>query len=251
VRNRVAGLFKTRRGALVISGIAALFAAILLVVYLHSYRSSVNAGVRPERVLVAKALIPRGTAGLTIAQKGLYTITTVQKDQLEPFAIADPSAINGRVAAADIYPGQQLAQPDFTTENADTIPYELTGSQRAVAVPVDTVHGLIGEVLTGDYVDVYVAIAGVDTATSSASAASAATTQVRLLRPDILVLDADSTAGSSTSSDVVLRVTDTEVAEFAYAADNERVWLVLRPQVGASNTPPQVATLATLLALKA
>jgi Flp pilus assembly protein CpaB len=245
VGNRFSGLFKTRRGALIISGVAALLAALLLIVYLRSYRSSVNAGARPERVLVAKRLITRGTAGLTIAQKGLYEITTVQKDQLEPFAIADPSAINGRVAAGDIYPGQQLTQADFTTENADTIPYEITGAERAIAVPVDGVHGLIGEVLTGDYVDVYVGIAGISGGSTSASAATS--TQVRLLKPDILVLNAPGAAASS-AADVVLRVSVNNTAEFAYAADYERIWLVLRPQVGASKTPAAAATLATLLA---
>lgn len=249
--DRLSALFKSRRGALIISAIAALLAAVLLIVYLRSYRSSVNSGTRPERVLVAKTLISRGTAGLTIAQKGLYEVTTIQKDQLEPFAIADPSAINGRVAAGDIYPGQQLTQQDFTTENAATIPYELAGAQRAIAVPVDGVHGLIGEVLTGDYVDVYVGIAGIAGVSGggAASAAAATKTQVRLLKPDILVLNAP-TGTASTASDVVLRVSVNDVAAFAYAADNERIWLVLRPQVGASNTPSAAATLATLLAGK-
>ena len=54
-------LFKTRGGAVLIGGVAAVLAAILLVVYLHSYRSSVNSGSRPMTVLVAKSLIPKGT----------------------------------------------------------------------------------------------------------------------------------------------------------------------------------------------
>ena len=44
------------------------------------------------------------------------------------------------------------------------------------------------------------------------------------------------------------RSTPNQAAKFAYAADNERFWLVLRPQVGASPTPPRDATLASLLA---
>ena len=40
-------IFKTRGGAVLIGGAAAVLAAILLVVYLHSYRSSVNSGTRP------------------------------------------------------------------------------------------------------------------------------------------------------------------------------------------------------------
>jgi hypothetical protein len=47
---------------------------------------------------------------------------------------------------------------------------------------------------------------------------------------------------------VIVRVTARDAAKFALAADNTKIWLVLRPQVGASQTPPTTATLATLLA---
>ena len=46
------------RSTPLIGGVAAVLAAILLIVYLHSYRSSVNSGTRPMTVLVAKSLIP-------------------------------------------------------------------------------------------------------------------------------------------------------------------------------------------------
>jgi Flp pilus assembly protein CpaB len=230
-----------------ISGLAAVLAAVLLLVYLRSYRSSVNAGSRPELVLVAKRLIPQGTSGSAIAQKGLYQVTTVQKDQLQPNAISDASALGGRIAATAIYPGQQLTQLDFTTEGAAPIADELSGSQRAIAIQVDQMHGLLGQVSPGNYVDVYVEIAGaagVDAADlTPKEAASEPTTQVRLLAADVMVLSVPSTA----SPDTILRVNDANAAAFAYTADYERFWLVLRPQTGASRTPPSVATLGTLL----
>src|SRR5579863_703978 len=111
-------LFKTRRSALLVSAVAALLAAILLVVYLKSYRSSVNAGSQAERVLVATKLIPRGTSAEMMAKNGLYVVTTVQKGQLQPLAISDPSTITGNIAATDIFPGQQFTTADFTTESA-------------------------------------------------------------------------------------------------------------------------------------
>ena len=101
-------LFKTRRSAILVSALAAVLAAVLLVVYLRSYRSSVDSGKVPVRVLVATKLIPRGTSGSTIAHKGLYAVTTVETDQEQPSAIADPSAISGEVASTDVYAGQQL-----------------------------------------------------------------------------------------------------------------------------------------------
>jgi Flp pilus assembly protein CpaB len=232
VSEGIGKIFRNRSGAIIAGIIAAVLAVILLVVYLHSYRSSVNSGSQAERVLVATKLIPKGTSGTLIAQKALYLSTTVQKDQLKLNAITDPSALNDRVAAADIFPGQQLTQDDFTTESSTAIPYVITGRQRAIAVPVDATHGLIGQVAAGNYVDVYVGVAG-------------GTGQlVTLLAPDVYVLVA---AGTS-SNNMILRVNTQDAAKFAFAADNTKVWFVLRPQVGASRTPPSTATLATLLA---
>lgn len=242
MQERIARLFKNRGNAVVAGIVVALLAIVLLVIYLHSYRSSVNSGKQPERVLVATKLIPRGTSGKNIAQQGLYQVTSVQNDQLQAFAISDPAAIQGRLAANDIFPGQQLTQGDFTTENATSIPYELTGPQRAIAVSVDAEHGLIGQVESGDFVDVYV---GTNAPVAASSSSSAGATQpiLALLASDVYVMVAPGTG----STDAVLRVTAQEAPKFAFAADNTRIWLVLRPQVGASKTPPERVTLASLL----
>ena len=235
MRQSLNRLFRNRSGAVIAGAIAAVVAVILLVVYLHSYRSSVNSGKQPERVLIATRLIPRGTSGTLIAQQGLYQVTTVQKDQLQLNAITDPAALSGRVAAADIFPGQQLTQEAFTTEALTSIPYVISGRQRAIAIPVDSAHGLIGQVAAGNYVDVYVGVSG---------GAATGGEVVTLLAPDIYVL----AAPGNGSNNAILRIDTDQAAKFAFAADNERIWLVLRPQVGSAPTPPTKATLATLQA---
>jgi Flp pilus assembly protein CpaB len=235
VQDTLGRLFRNRSGAVIAGAIAAVVAVILLVIYLHSYRSSVNSGTQPERVLIATRLIPRGTSGTLIATQGMYQVTTVQRNQLKLNAITDPSALSDRVAVSDIFPGQQLTQDAFTTEAPTTIPYVISGTQRAIAIPVDSAHGLIGQIAAGNFVDVYVGVAGAGTGSG---------TEVALLAPDIYVL----VAPGNGSNDAILRVNTNQVAKFAYAADNARVWLVLRPQVGASPTPPTKATLATLTA---
>lgn len=234
MQERIARLIKNRGGALVAGAVAGLLAVILLIVYLHSYRSSVNSGKQPERVLVATKEIAAGTSGSLIAKQGLYQVTSVQKDQLQPSAIFDPSAIAGRVAAVDIFPGQQLVQGDFTTEGAASIPYQLTGPQRAIAIPIDATHGVGGQVASGDYVDVYVGVSG-STSTS---------TLVTLLAPNVYVIS----GSTANAPNVILRVNTNDAAKFAFAADNARLWLVLRPKVGATPTLPITATLASLLA---
>jgi Flp pilus assembly protein CpaB len=228
VQEGIAKVFRNRSGAIIAGVLAGVIAIILLVIYLNSYRSSVSSGSQAEPVLVATKLISKGTSGTLIAQNNLYATTSVHKDQLKLNAIVDPATLNDRVAVADIFPGQQLTQDDFTTESPDSIPYVLTGAQRAIAVNVDATHGLIGQVAAGNSVDIYVGTGDL----------------VTLLMPDVYVLVAPG-AGAPAA---VLRINTRDAAKFAFAADHTTMWFVLRPQVGASRTPPTTATLTSLLA---
>jgi hypothetical protein len=70
-----------------------------------------------------------------------------------------------------------------------------------------------------------------------------------------LVLQAPSSTpsgiGASSNSNVVLRLTDTQADAVAFAVDNGKVWLTLRPQSGAKQTTPSIVTIETeLLGIK-
>jgi Flp pilus assembly protein CpaB len=232
VRERISRLFRNRGGALIAGGIAAAIAVILLIVYLNSYRSSVNSDRAPERVLVATKVIKAGTSGEIIAKTGLYQVTAVQKDQLKLNAITDPAALAERIAVADIFPGQQLTQDDFTTESQTGVAYQLVGRQRAIAIPTDTAHGVGGVVASGNFVDVYM------------GSSDAKGGLVTLLASDVYVI----TAPAGGAGNFILRVPTAQAARFAFASDNTKIWLVLRPQIGASRTPRATARLSVLLA---
>ena len=75
-------LFATRRGTIMLGIVAAILAAIALLVYLNHYRSSVNNGVQPISVLVAKSLIQKGTPGDVIGSTKLFQVTSIPRDQL-------------------------------------------------------------------------------------------------------------------------------------------------------------------------
>jgi flagella basal body P-ring formation protein FlgA len=96
-------------------GIAIGAAAVAAPVYLSHHRKSVKGSTEPRTVLVAKRLIPKGTSGSSIAAQNLFVVVTVPKVQIAPKAISDPAVLQGRIAAGDIYPRQQLAASDFTT----------------------------------------------------------------------------------------------------------------------------------------
>ena len=125
--------------------------------------------------------------------------------------------------------------------------WRASGDQRAISVPVDTAHGLIGQIEAGDHVDVY---SGFNIDAGGAGSHPV----LKLLLQDAVVLAAPSSAKSSglsagsSTSQVSLRADSQEAAELAWTADNGQLWIVLRPQTGVQPSPPSTVMAETLLA---
>jgi Flp pilus assembly protein CpaB len=220
------------RGMTLALGIgAAALAAILLVVYLNRYRSSVDAENAATPVLVAKNLIPAGTSGQIIAQKSLFQVASLPKNDLKVGALSDPAYLNGRVAASDIFPGQQITTSDLSVGTTEAVPTKLTGVERALAVPVDAARGLVGYTQNGDHVDVYVSLNGDNGVL------------LTLLAPNVEIVRAPA-AGQST---YVLKAPAALAQRLAFASDNGTLWFLARPVVGAKKTPALTITMASLL----
>jgi len=220
-------LLKTRQGTIVVGVAAAVLAAILLLVYLSHYRNSVKGSTEPVTVLVAKRLIPKGTPGSSIAAQNLFAVTSISKGQVKLGAISDPAVLQGRVAAADIYPSQQLTSADFTVRSVGALAVQLTGAWRAIGLPsLDAAHGLSPDIQAGDHVDVYAQLQG----------------RLGLLLSNVLVLVSPTQAAAGSSAPVsgnyILRVPSSKAARFAYAGDFGKIWLVLRPANKARQTTP-------------
>jgi Flp pilus assembly protein CpaB len=232
-------LLTTRSGTLALGIGAAILAAVILLLYLAQYRDSVAAANNPMTVLVAKRLIQKGTPGDVVGGEGLFSATTVPQAQLIESAIADPALLRGRVATADVYPGQQLTAADFAVAPSNAVGTRLSRGQRAIALPVDAAHGLIGYIQTGDRVDVY---AGFNTGQKPV---------MKMILSNALVLSAPpvvagGVAGSS-AANIVLRADHQKAAELAFASDNGKLWFALRPAANAPTTPPSLVTVETLL----
>lgn len=232
----------TRRGTLAIAAVATLIAAAILAFALNRYRQSANATSKPVSVLVATRFIEKGTAGSAIGVGNDFKVVRLPEKQLQVGALANAAALRGEVAAQDIYPDQQLAASDFVS--GGLFYSKLQGDLRAVSVPVDASHGLVGNIQTGDRADVYV----------SFPERSGTPAFLRLVAPNAFVLDAGHTpsglniaaAGIGSTSNVVLEVNVHQAAELAFSADNGKVWLVLRPAHGASPSKEVVNELTIL-----
>ena len=239
-------LLSTRGGTVALGGVAALMAGFVLLLYLNQYRSSVNANSEPVTVLVAKDLIEKGMPGDVVGLKKLFSSDEAPKSQVKDGAITDPSTLRGRVAVEDIYPGQQLTISDFGA-TTDAIGTRLAGRSRAIAVPLDSARGMVGKVVPGDRVDV---LAGFNVLGNAG--AGQGRPVVKVMKQNALVLDAPPDTGAGIGSanqtaNVVLRVNRDEAAEIAWAVDNGKVWIVLRPRAGAKPTAPGVVTAESVL----
>jgi Flp pilus assembly protein CpaB len=231
-------VLSTRGGAMAVAAVAAVLAGVLLFAFVQRYRSNQNAASASTTVFVARSLIPQGSSASAISSQQLLQRTALRGSQVQAGAITDPSVLRGEVAVTNIYPGQQITAADFTPST--TIASELSGEQRAIAVPVDSFHGLIGFVHTGEYIDVLASFPGGTT--------SGRLGVVTKLLQDVLVLSAPSASsggglpGGNSNSNIVLRVSEKDAASVAYAADNGKMWVLLRPPLGATQSPSTGAT---------
>ena len=69
-------------------------------------------------------------------------------------AITNPDQLKGLVARNDVYPGEQLTTNQFQKSDTTSVAVKLQPDQRAIEFPVDPASGLIGQLQSGDHVDV-------------------------------------------------------------------------------------------------
>ena len=243
-------LVTSKRGTLALAVLAALAAGLLVLVYVKRYRDSVSARSAPVTVLIAKQQIPKGTSGQIVAAQGLYTVSTVRQSQLLEGAISDPSSLLGHAAAADIFPGQQLTAGEFAG-SATSVASTLTGRERVVSIPFDGAHGDLTNLTVGDHVDVYALFSVTPVGPSGIPVAGGQSRPVlRLVMQDIPVIGIKASSGGiggGGGTMLSFKVNDIQAGKLAFATDNGKLWLALRPATGAKPGRPSVVTAETIL----
>jgi pilus assembly protein CpaB len=239
-------ILATREGTLAFAAIAALAAIAVLLAFMRGYKHRLDVGADPVTVLVAKGSLPKGSSGDLIAAKGLFQATGFKRDEVKEGAITDPASLRGTVASHNLVPGQQLTAADFA-KPTDPVLSKLGADQRAVTLPLDSAHGMIGEIHAGDHVDVF---AGFQVQPEGAGRPRPV---LRVLLQDVEVLKAPETqakgglGGGNQTQNVVLRVPQKDAPQLAFALDNGKIWISLRPQAGATQDRPSLVTLDQLL----
>jgi pilus assembly protein CpaB len=218
---------------------------VVLLVYVAQYRDSVKQEQKPVAVLVANTDIPKGTTGDVIGSQQMYSIRNVPADRVIDGALTDPNSMKGEIAVTELFPGKQLTASDFT-DATSSVGANLKLYDRAIAVPFDSAHGLVGYVQKGDHVDV---IAGFNVERGDGKQVPI----VKTLIQNVLILDAPDSSSkggigsSNTTSNIVMLVDDQQADDISFASDYGKVWIVLRAGAGAQQHPPHLVTVDTIL----
>jgi pilus assembly protein CpaB len=212
--------------ALVVAGVG----TALVFVYASSANARALHGQHPVEVLVAKTRIPVGTSALQATQKGMFEKKTIARAAATPGALA-PTALatlDGKVALADIYPGEQILPVKFGIA-AQTSGLPIPPGLMAVSVQLGDPARVAGFVAPGSVVAVF--------ATLSPSGGTGGTS-TRLLLPKALVVGVGPTTVGSTPANanpeqqlprtvLTVALAQKDAQKLVFAAQQGQVYLAL------------------------
>jgi pilus assembly protein CpaB len=224
----------------------ALVAGLLTVFYVTNYKREVRSAEADVTVYVASKDIPAGTSGEEVMSDGYLTKQEVAKRNVTPGAISTPEQLEGRLAAAPVYAGEQVTTRRFTTEQQKGVRAQLTGNKRALELPGTKQQLLAGTLQDGDHVDVV----------GSWNVPESDTRHyARVILRDIAVLNApDGTDTSTKLTDpnngaysVMLMLTDAQAQKLWWVSQNGTWTLQLRPTNDAADSPESAESAGSLL----
>jgi Flp pilus assembly protein CpaB len=233
--------YRTRNIAIAVG--LSLVAMLLTLVYVSSYRNSVQHAQATVHVYVAARDIPAGTTGADLAHTHAFRSIAVPRHAVVPGAISNPAQVANLVLAQPLYAGDEVTVKRFTALHAEGIRGELKGTMRAVQVPGDGNQLLAGTLQAGDRIDLVANLR---------SDPSVQQPETRIVLRNLAVLQpagatsVPSASGASASS-VILAVTDTQVQRLFYVLKNADWTFELRPAYGATDGPDRSASGSTVL----
>ncbi len=151
-------LARGNRGLLILAVLAGLVTAALVFVALGQGNDKGGSTISPATVslaVVANQSIPAGT----VITADMVSVKEIPEDLLVPGAFADTVPVVGEAARYPISKGEQVTSAKVGTEaGGNGLSYVVPKGKRAMAVEVREVTNIGGNLLTGDRVDVIVAI---------------------------------------------------------------------------------------------
>jgi Flp pilus assembly protein CpaB len=231
----------------------AILGALLVLLYVSSYRDDVQSGAELVEVFVAARDIPEGTDGPSVAGSGYLRKESVLRRNVVRGAIAGSAQISDLAASQTILEGEQVTTRQFHPLAEQGVLASISGNRRAMTVPGDGDTLLSGIVNEGDRVDVLANVNYIIRQTgSTVSRGDLRRVASRVILRDLLVLRAPSgtsgdAIGSGEQSSITLAVTDRQAQKLLFAIKNGSFWLVLRPVSKPADSTESVETIESIL----
>jgi Flp pilus assembly protein CpaB len=234
-----------------IAGALAIAGALLVFLYVASYRDDVESGAGLVDVFVAAKDIPEGLDGGTVAGGGYLRKESVLRRNVIEGAIATPDRIAGLATSQTILAGEQVTTRQFHPAAEQGVLANISGNRRAVKLSGDANALLSGIVDDGDHVDVMANIT-FTIRTRNSSSGDLRRVATRIILRNLLVLEApsgetDGGLGGQNQSAITLALTDFQAQKLMYAAENGEWWLLLRPVARPADSPESVETIESIL----
>jgi Flp pilus assembly protein CpaB len=238
-----------------IAGALALVGALLVCVYVGSYRKNVQNGAGLATVFVAARDIPAGTDGASAAGGGYLHQESVLRRNVISGAISNPAQISQLAAGETILAGEQITVRQFHPLVQQGVLANISGTLRAMSIPGDSNQLLVGIMKEGDHVDVLANIKySLRPPAGSSAAAGGDLNRVatRVILRNLLVLRAPATSSGGIGSaandkSVTLALSDSQAQKLLFAVKNGDWWLALRPVAKPTDSPDSVETLESIL----
>lgn len=237
---------KSRFALVLVAVVLALLATAGSAVYLQSVRAEVKSGNEMVKVLTAQKPISPGVTVEEMLNQNMASFTPIPRRYVVKGAITNAQGLNQRVLVVFLSKGEQLTDQKIRETGGAGLSFRIPKGMVAVAIPVDEVVGVAGQISVGDRVSLVATFSpgprGADTsrmllqnievlATSSASAPSGAGQKGGLTQSGTNVA----------KKTVTLAVTPQDAERLVFSEEKGHIWATLQPmgESQSAQTPGQ------------
>ncbi len=200
-----------------------LLATLGAAFYINSLRAEIVESGSKHPVFVAKTAVPAGTPAEDLVTKDLVQEVEIPQQYAAEGAVGVLEDFGGRVLAVPLGAGEQLTAAKFRSEENSELAQRLPKGKIALAVPVDAVTGVGGDIQAGDKIVIL--------ATFEPGPGGSDVSRVLLKNIEVLAASGDEAGGaparSGAKKTITVAVSPSEAEKLVFAEEKGKVWMGL------------------------
>lgn len=217
--------------AIVVAAVLAVLGGALTYLYAAGADRRAMAEMEPTSVLVVAQPVPAGTEAEALGE--LVEVRKVPAATVVPGAVTDLRTLEGRVAAADLVPGEQLVNARFVPPEERRTGVEVPAGLHQLTIALEPRRVVGGRLQAGDTVGVFISLNADDKPAQATHLTlhKVLVTDVRGGPRQVTGEDGEETESPPAESVMVtLALPAVDAEKVVYAAEYERIWLSVEPE---------------------